>query len=53
MIRMNLIIEMRHAGVSSLGVAKADTVQFLMDAFPDAKQWFVRLAAPRIKSVSW
>ena len=45
-VRSKLIIGMRHAGVSSLVVAKADTVQLLMDAFPDQKQWLVEFAAP-------
>ena len=48
-VQSKLIIEMQHAGASSLVVAKADTVQLLMDAFPDQKQWLVELAAPEDK----
>ena len=48
-VRSKLIIGMRHDGLSSLVVAKADAVQLLMDAFPDRKQWLVQLAAPEDK----
>ena len=46
---MQLIIEMRHAGVSLLVIAKADRVQLLMDAFLRQKQWLVQLASPEDK----